>query len=241
MTDILAIGAHPDDLELSCGATLSKLIQRGHSVVLADLTRGELGTRGTAEIRLREATKAAEILGAKDRRNLLLPDGNLEKTPSNLKTVIALIRDVKPRMMIIPHSFDRHPDHSHAHTLCREAWFYSGLAKIPTEYNGRQQEPHRPDIWFEFMQWHEFAPSIIVDVSETWEIKMRAVRAYESQLHSPKANEPETKLSSPQFLDLVEARGRAYGEKIGVRYGEPFRTPAPLGVHDLFHLVYTKA
>lgn len=240
MTDILAIGAHPDDLELSCGAILAKMVRRGHSVVLADLTRGELGTRGTPEIREKEAATAAQILGVKDRRNLGLPDGGLEKTSDNVRSVIALIRDVKPRTLIIPHSFDRHPDHMHAHQVCREAWFYSGLAKIPTTLQGSSQPPFRPDVWFEFMQWHEFEPSIIVDVADTWDIKMKAVRAYASQLHGQKNGGPETKLSSPQFLDLVEARGRAYGEKIGVRYGEPLRSPVPLGVQDLFDLVHTK-
>ncbi|MBI4418230.1 MAG: bacillithiol biosynthesis deacetylase BshB1 [Ignavibacteriales bacterium] len=240
MIDILAIGAHPDDLELSCGATLAKLARRGHSVVLADLTQGERGTRGTAEIRTREAHKAASILGIKERRNLGLPDGNLERNTKNVRQIIAHIRDLRPRMLIFPHSFDRHPDHMHTHELCREAWFYSGLAKIPTEINGASQQPHRPDIWFEFMQWHEFEPSIIVDVTESWDVKMNAVRAYESQLHSQRTSEPETKLSSPQFLDLIEARGRAYGERIGVRYGEPFHCPVPLGIHDLFDLVHTK-
>lgn len=240
MTDILAIGAHPDDLELSCGAILAKMVRRGHSVVLADLTRGELGTRGTPEIRLKEAAAAAEILGVKDRRNLGLPDGGLDITSDTIRLVISLIRDVKPRTLIIPHSFDRHPDHMHAHQLCREAWFSSGLVKVPTTLHGAPQAAHRPDVWFEFMQWHEFEPSIIVDVADTWDIKMKAVRAFESQLYSQKPSGPETRLSSPQFLDHVEARGRAYGEKIGVRYGEPLHSPVPLGIQDLFDLVHTR-
>ena len=240
MIDVLAIGTHPDDLELSCGATLAKLVHQGHSVACADLTQGELGTRGTKEIRAREAQKAADILGIKERRNLQIPDGNVEKNQTNVKKVIALIRELMPRVLLIPHSFDRHPDHIQTHHVCREAWFYSGLAKIPTQHEGEDQPPHRPDIWFEFMQWHEFTPSFIVDVTETWETKMSAVRAYESQFHNPKSREPETKLSNPGFLELVETRGRSYGEKIGTRYGEPFLCPAALGVKDLFDFVLLK-
>jgi LmbE family N-acetylglucosaminyl deacetylase len=128
----------------------------------------------------------------------------------------------------------------HAHQLCREAWFYAGLAKIPTEHSGKNQIPHRPDNWFEFMQWFEFVPSFIIDVSDTWDTKMKAVLAYESQFHNPKSNEPETKLSQPQFLELVEARGRSYGEKIGKKYGEPFFCPSPLGLHTVFDLTLAK-
>jgi len=128
----------------------------------------------------------------------------------------------------------------HAHQLCREAWFYSGLAKIPTTLDGKQQEPHRPDNWFEFMQWHEFTPSFIVDVSDTWKVKMSAVHAYESQFFAKKAGEPQTKLSKPEFLDLVETRGKAYGHKIGVQYGEAFYSPAPVGIKAFGDLILTK-
>jgi bacillithiol biosynthesis deacetylase BshB1 len=240
MTDVLAIGAHPDDLELSCGATITKLIQQGRSVVFADLTQGELSTRGTKDVRAKEALKAASILGVTDRRNLAIPDGNIERNQANLHKVITLLRDVQPKILIIPHSFDRHPDHIHAHQLCREAWFYAGLAKVPTEQSGKSQPPHRPDNWFEFMQWFEFVPSFIIDVADTWDKKMKAVLAYESQFHNPKSNEPETKLSQPQFLELVETRGRSYGEKIGKKYGEPFFCPSPLGLDTLFDLTLAK-
>lgn len=240
MTDVLAIGAHPDDLELSCGATITKLIRQGRSVVFADLTQGELSTRGTKDTRAKEARNAAAIIGVNDRRNLGISDGNIEINQTNLQKVIILLRDVKPAILIIPHSFDRHPDHMHAHQLCREAWFYAGLAKVPTERSGKNQSPHRPDNWFEFMQWHEFAPSFIIDVSDTWDTKMKAVLAYESQFHNPVSKEPETKLSQPQFLELVEARGRGYGGKIGKKYGEPFLCPAPLGLSTMFDLILTK-
>lgn len=238
--DILAVGAHPDDIEICCGATVARMVQLGHSVAIADLTQGELSTRGTKEIRAREAEKAAGILGVKTRRNLKISDGNIEVNEANLHKVIALIREFKPSMIIIPHSFDRHPDHMHAHRLCREAWFYSGLAKLSTKHEGKEQEPHRPDVWFEFMQWHEFTPSFIVDVSDAWEIKMKAVGAYSSQFFDPKSKEPETRLSKPDFLELVELRGRAYGRKIGCTYGEPFLCHVPTGIKDFFDLRLTK-
>lgn len=238
--DVLAIGAHPDDIELSSGATMAKLVHQGHRVALADLTQGELGTRGTREIRAKEAEDAGKILGAAVRRNLHIADGGIEMTTANLHKVISLIRELKPSILIIPHSFDRHPDHMHAHQLCREAWFYAGLAKIKTTHDGKEQQPHRPDNWFEFMQWYEFQPAFIVDVSDTWETKMQAVRAHASQFFDPKSKDPETKLSRPDFLELVEIRGRAYGRKIGVTYGEPFFSPAPIGIADLKSLILTK-
>jgi N-acetylglucosamine malate deacetylase 1 len=239
--DVLAIGAHPDDIELTAGATVAKLVRQGHTVALADLTQGELGTRGTKEIRAKEAASAATILGATERRNLQIPDGGIEISSQHLHKVITLIRELRPRILLIPHSFDRHPDHMHTHQLCREAWFYAGLTKIKTTLQGSEQKPHRPDNWFEFMQWHEFQPSFIVDVSDTWDIKMKAVRAHASQFFDPNSNDPETKLSQPEFLELVEIRGRAYGRKIGAKYGEPFLCPAPIGIRNLSDLVLTKA
>lgn len=238
--DVLAVGAHPDDLELSCGATIARMVQLGHSVALADLTEGELATRGTKEIRAREAMAAAEILGVQSRHNLKIADGNIGLSTANLHSVISLIRDLKPSLMIIPHSFDRHPDHMHSHQLCREAWFYAGLAKITTNKNGKPQSPHRPDIWFEFMQWHEFAPSFIVDVSVSWETKMKAVHCYSSQFHDPKSKEPDTKLSRPDFLEFIEIQGGAYGRKIGANFGEPFHSPLPIGINDMFNLTFRR-
>ena len=236
-TDVLAIGAHPDDLELSCGGTIAKLVLQGRSVVMADLTQGELGTRGTKEIRLKESAHAARILGVADRRNLRIPDGHVDINDENLRTVISLIRDVRPRILLIPHSIERHPDHVHAHQLCKEAWFYSGLAKLPTKKKGKMQEPFRPHAFFEFIQWYEVQSSFVVDVSETFETKMKAIRAYASQFHNPLVKERETKLSHPDFLDTIEMRFRFYGNKIGVRYGEPFFHVGEVGVQSIFDLV----
>ncbi len=238
--DILAIGAHPDDIELSCGGTVAKMVQAGRRVALLDLTQGELGTRGTRDIRAQEAEAAASVLGIAERRTLDIPDGNIEVTIENARKVIEVIRDLRPSMLLIPHSEERHPDHVRAHRLCKEAWFYAGLKNIPSLYRGAGQSPHRPDVYFEFMQWFEFAPSFIVDVSDVWETKMKAIRAFKSQFHDPKSTEPATKLSQPGFLELIEVRGRYYGERIGVRYGEAFFSIAPVGVHSIFDIVTAK-
>jgi bacillithiol biosynthesis deacetylase BshB1 len=149
--DVLAIGAHPDDLELACGGTITKLVQQGKKVALCDLTQGELGTRGTKEIRSKEAQQAGNILGAVTRRNLYIPDGNVEVNKKNMLKIITLIRDLRPSLLIIPYGVERHPDHVHTSDLCREAWYYSGLEKIKTKLNGKEQERHRPHHYFEFM------------------------------------------------------------------------------------------
>lgn len=239
-TDILAIGAHPDDIELSCGGTVAKMVRDGRRVALLDLTQGELGTRGSREIRAKEAEEAATILGIAERRTLDIPDGNIEVSQENLRKVITVIRDLRPSMLIIPHSEERHPDHVRAHRLCKEAWFYAGLKNIPTTHNGHAQTAHRPDVCFEFMQWFEFVPSFILDVSETWETKLSAIRAFASQFHDANSKEPQTKLSHPGFLELIEVRSRYYGERIGVRHGEAFFSIAPVGMRSLFDVVTAK-
>jgi len=238
--DVLAIGAHPDDIELSCGGTVAKFVADGYAVALADATEGELGTRGTASIRSAEAQKAAAILGAKVRIKLGLPDGSIEVTQASLLKVITLIRELRPRILLMPHSLDRHPDHVHTHQLCREAWYYSGLRKITTKLKAVEQEAYRPENFFEFSQWHEFDNTFVVDISSTFDKKMESVRAHASQYHDPTSADPQTVLSQPDFLQKVEARARYYGQTIGVKYGEPFFSFAPLGVKSMFDLVLSK-
>ena len=238
--DILAIGAHPDDIELTCGATIAKLIRDGRQVALLDLTRGELGTRGTKEIRAQEAIEAAAALGIQGRRSLDIPDGNIEVSQENIRKVISVIRELRPSALLIPHSEERHPDHVHAHRLCKEAWYYAGLRNIRTTDAQGAQEHFRPDNYFEFMQWYEFVPSFIIDVTSTFDVKMNAVRAYASQFHDPESAAPATKLSTPGFLELIEVRGRYYGERIGVHYGEPFFSIAPVGVRGFSDLILDK-
>lgn len=238
--DVLAIGAHPDDIELACGGTVAKFVAEGRTVALADATEGELGTRGTAALRTAEAQKAATILGAKVRKNLGLPDGSIEATQASLLKVITLIRELRPRIMLIPHSVDRHPDHVHTHQLCREAWFYSGLHKIKTRLDGAEQEAYRPENFFEFMQWFEFNHTFVVDISSTFEKKMESVKAHASQFHDPESTEPQTRLSQPDFFQRIEARARYYGQTIGATYGEPFFSFAPVGIRSMFDLVLSK-
>lgn len=238
--DVLAIGAHPDDIELSCGGTIAKLVNDGHTVALADITQGELGTRGNKEIRAKEAAEAAKVLGVVTRRNLKIPDGDIELSKANIRKVITLIRELRPKILIIPHSIERHPDHVHAHRLCKEAWFYSGLRKIETSLGGASQKPHRPDNFFEFMQWYEFTPSFIVDISNTFDAKMKAIKAHASQFYDPRSKDPETLLSRPEFLERIETDCEYYGKKIGAKYGEPFYSWTPLGVKTIFDFVLTK-
>jgi len=238
--DVLAIGSHPDDIEISCGGTVASLVKQGYKVALADVTQGEMGTRGTKEIRAKEAKSAAKILGATSRHNFEIPDGNIEVNQTNLRKVISLIRELQPKILLIPYSVERHPDHVHTHLLCKEAWFYAGLRKITTTLNGKTQEPYRPHNYFEYMQWHHFTPTFIVDISDTFETKMKAIRAHESQLHNPKSKEPETRLTRPDFLERIETDDKFYGQRIGVKYGEPFYSIAPIGVRSPFELLTNK-
>jgi bacillithiol biosynthesis deacetylase BshB1 len=234
--DVLAIGAHPDDVELSCGGTLIKLVKQGRKVGILDLTQGELGTRGTLTIRNAEAREATRILGVHVRENLGLRDGNIEISQASKRKVIQIIRKYKPEVLYFPHWLERHPDHEHAHQLCREAWFYSGLEKIETKLNGKRQEPFRPRSYYHFMQTYEFVPSFIVDISDEFEQRMSAVRAFKSQFYNPNSSERETFLSTPAFLEFLTTRFAYFGDRIGVKYGEPFFSVNMVGVNDPFAL-----
>ena len=232
--DVLAIGAHPDDVELSCGATVIKLVKQGHSVGIIDLTAGELGTRGTPEKRASEAEEAARLMGVAVRECLGIPDGRIENTAENRLKVVRAIREYRPDVLLFPYPVDRHPDHEHAHVLCRESWFHAGLEKITSRSKGKVQEPHRPRAYYHYMQWFEFTPSFIVDVSDYFDLRMKVMRSYKSQFHDPESTERETVLSRPEFLDMIRTRLEYYGDRIGVRYGEPFFSPQAIRTDDLF-------
>jgi N-acetylglucosamine malate deacetylase 1 len=234
--DVLAIGAHPDDVELSCGGTVIKLVRQGHKVGILDLTEGELGTRGNREIRAAEAAAAADVMGVHLRLNAGLPDGNIENTPETRRRVIEILRAYRPDVLLFPYPVDRHPDHEHAHILCREAWFYSGLEKIPTTWEGASQNPYRPRTYYHYMQWFEFTPTFIVDVTAEYDTRMEAMRAYRSQFYDPQSCEPSTILSTPEFLEMIKTRLRAYGDRIGRTYGEAFFSPHPITVADVWAL-----
>jgi bacillithiol biosynthesis deacetylase BshB1 len=230
--DVLAFGAHADDAELSCGGTLIKLAGMGYKTGVVALTRGEMGTRGSAEIRAREFAKAAEVMGLAVHKMLDIPDGRVEVTWENKLKIIAEIRAHKPRIVFAPNWIDRHPDHENASQLVRASVYLAGLKRIETA-----QEAFRPVKVVFCQSRFEFAPSFIVDITDAHAQKMNAIRAYASQFHRPDLLESapaagETLIGRPEFLDLIEARDRRYGAQIGAKYGEPFLVREALKVDD---------
>ncbi len=220
--DVLVFAAHPDDAELSMGGTIAKLTDNGLKVGVVDLSKGELGTRGSAEIRRQEAESAGQILKLAHRENLGLKDGSLKFNEEYLKKIISKIRKHQPKIIFAPYFNDRHPDHIGTSQLVKEAIFFSGLPKIATEDNDRIQSPFRPQKFFYYMQTYEFKPTFIIDISGYFETKMKAIFAYDTQFHNPDSLEPETFISSPNFLKFVEARAKYFGFKIGKDFGEAF-------------------
>lgn len=235
--DILVLSVHPDDAELGCGGTILKHIALGKKVGIVDLTRGELGTRGSAEIRDREAAAAAKILGLAVRENLAIPDGFFENTKEYQLKVIEAIRKYQPEIIITNAYHDRHPDHGRANELVNTAAFLSGLRKIET-YNGTElQEPWRAEILLHFIQDEYIEPDIVVDITDFWDKKIESVYAYGSQFFNPEwGDEPQTYISSPEFIKVVEARGREFGKVIHVKFAEGFTSRRTLGVNNLFDL-----
>ena len=225
---ILAFGAHPDDVEISIAGTIIKHSRLGYRIGVVDLTKGELGTRGNVEIRAAEAAAAATLMGLTIRENLALPDGFIDSSPPNRMKVIEILRKYQPSIILLPMEQDRHPDHGAAGKLVREACFLSGLRKIETEYPA-----HKPSrIFHYFLAWeHSF--SFIVDISPVIKEKMEAIRCYASQFYRSDSEAPPTLLSHPDFLEWIESRARGYGGRIGVKYGEPFYSPAALKIDDL--------
>ena len=235
--DILAIGAHPDDVELGCGATLAKEIAKGKKVGILDLTRGELGTRGTAEIRDTEAKASAELLGIHMRHNLEFSDGFFVNNVSHQLEVIKMIRKYRPELVLCNAIDDRHIDHGKGARLVAEACFLSGLRRIETICGGHKQHAWRPVNVFPYIQWKNLEPDFVVDVSEYIEIKTRAIMAYGSQFYDPKSKEPETPISSKNFIDSVLYRARDLGRLVGVGYGEGFTAERYVAVKDLDSLI----
>jgi bacillithiol biosynthesis deacetylase BshB1 len=228
--DILAFAAHPDDVELACSGTVLKHIHAGLAVGVADLTRGELGTRGTAEIRAREAAAATEIMGVKVRVNLGLEDGFFRHDKESLMRIIEVIRTYRPDIVMATAVSDRHPDHGRAARLVSEACFLSGLPKIVTRKDGQPQDAWRPASIYHYIQDYWIKPDFIVDISDFFEKKMSAIRAFPSQFYSPDSSEPETPISTKEFWDFLSARAEEMGRLIGARYGEGFTTERPPAV-----------
>lgn len=236
--DLLAFAAHPDDTELSCAGTLSLHASSGKKVGVIDFTRGEMGTRGTPEIRKREAEESAKILGLAIRENLDFEDAFFVNDKEHQLEVVKAIRKYQPEIILANAIYDRHPDHARASNLVVESCFLSGLAKVETrDLKGKQQTPWRPKVVYHYIQSQFIQPDFIVDVSDHWETKMKAIRAFKSQFYDPESDEPETYISSPQFMKMLESRGLELGHSIGVAYGEGFTKDRNLGVGDLFDLL----
>lgn len=240
--DILAIGVHPDDVELSCSGTLLSHIDQGKTVGLIDLTRGELGTRGTPEIRDQEAAAAARLMGAAFRHNLHMADGFFQYDRENLLRIITAIREHQPEIVLLNAPSDRHPDHGRAAKLEADACFFSGLVKIETfGSNGRPQERWRPRAVYHYIQDHNLTPDFVVDISDFMDRKIELVKTFRSQFHVPEAaeefaSELATPISGDDFIDFLRAKARTYGRPAGFDYGEGFIAVRSVGVKDLFGL-----
>jgi len=242
MATILTIAAHPDDIELSCGGTLAKLASEGHSIVVVDCTVGELGSRGTAELRMKEAENASKILGISERYFLNFEDGNVQPTKENIHTVVQYLRMIRPDVLLIPPKFERHPDHEAVHMIARKAQFLSGVAKIETvhPFSTQVQTTHRAKKMYSFMQMYDFQPDFYVDITETFEKKTESILAYSSQFFNPKAQQKETEaetvISKPEFLHFLEDRAKYFGYKSGFKYAEAFQSIEPIGISSLSQL-----
>jgi len=234
--DILVIAVHPDDAELCCSGTILKHIALGKKVGIVDLTRGELGTRGTAETRDEEAADSAKILGLHARENLRLRDGFFENDEYHRLEVIKAIRKYKPEIILSNALEDRHPDHGRAGDLVYDAVFLSGLPKIETEVDGEKQDAHRPRLLLQYIQDRYIKPDIIVDISEHMDKKIESIKAFKTQFYNPDIDDLQTYISSPEFFETVIGRSREFGKSIGATFGEGFTSRKLLGVNNLFDL-----
>ncbi len=227
------MGAHPDDAELGCGGTIAKEVSFGKKVGIVDFTRGELGTRGTVESRDREAAASAAILGLSARINLNFRDGFFFNDEAHQLQLVRVIRQYQPDIVLANAIYDRHPDHGNGAALAFHACFMSGLAKVETYVKDERQLPWRPKALYHYIQSQWANPDFVVDVSGFWENKMEAIRAFKSQFYDPSSSEPETYISNPGFMKMLEARGIELGHAIGVSYGEGFTVRRTLGVNRL--------
>lgn len=231
--DILAFGAHPDDVELGCSGTIAKEVSLGKKVGIVDLTRGELGTRGSVEIRNSESAKASEILGVVVRENLDMRDGFFVNDETHQLKVIEMIRKYQPEIVLCNAITDRHIDHGKGSKLVSDACFLSGLRQIKTELNGEAQEAWRPKVVYHYIQWQNIEPDFVVDISEFIGKKMESVLAYGSQFYDPNSKEPVSPITSKNFLDSVKYRAQDLGRLVGVEYAEGFTTERYLAVNSL--------
>lgn len=234
---ILAIGVHPDDVELGCAGTLLAAIEEGKKVGILDLTRGELGTRGTAETRKVEARNAANILGIEVRENLGMADGFFQNDEAHQRLLISAIRKYQPDIILANAPEDRHPDHGRSAKLISDAAFLSGLRKIETQVDGVNQDAWRPAYVFHYIQDRFIQPSFVIDISKYMDKKIESVLAYTTQFYNPDLKEPQTYISSPQFIESVKARAMMLGKRIGVEYAEGYISEKMIGIKSLDNII----
>lgn len=235
--DILAFGAHPDDVELGCGGTIAKEIAFGKKIGIIDLTRGELGTRGSVEIRNQESTNAAKILGVSVRENLDMRDGFFVNDELHQLKIIKMLRKYKPEIVLCNAIEDRHIDHGKGSQLVSDACFLSGLMKIETEIDEEKQEVWRPKLVYHYIQWKNITPDFVVDITGFNDKKVEAILAYSSQFYNPNSNEPETLIASKNFLESLNYRAQDLGRLIGTDYAEGFTVERYLAVNSLGDLI----
>jgi bacillithiol biosynthesis deacetylase BshB1 len=234
--DILAFAAHPDDVEMSCGATIAKYTAAGKKVGIVDFTKGEMGTRGTPELRMEEAAKSAEILKLSARENLAFADVFFQNDIEHQTAVVKMIRKYQPEIILANAPKDRHPDHGKAAEIVKGAVFLSGLQKLETSIDGVSQDLWRPRSVYHYIQSTMLKPDFVEDVTGYWDQRNDSIRAFSSQFHNPNSKEPETFISSPEFLLMLDARGKMLGQSIGAKFGEGFVINRNLGVSDMFSL-----
>lgn len=235
-TDILAFGVHPDDVELSCCGTLLKHIAAGKKVVLVDLTQGELGTRGNAELRKKEAEKSRAMMGAEVRECLHMKDGFFQNDEIHQRQIIEVIRRFRPEIVLCNAPSDRHPDHGRAGKLVADSCFLSGLIKVESIWMGEQQEAWRPKAVYHYIQDRYLEPDFVIEVTEFADKKRECIMAFSSQFYNPSSSEPETPISSKEFMEAVYAKMSLFGRAINARYAEGFIASRHIGVESLFDL-----
>lgn len=234
--DILVIAAHPDDAELGCSGTILSQVEKGNKVGIVDLTKGEMGTRGTPEIRMKEAEEAGKILKLSARENLGFRDIYFLNDEEHQLKLIEIIRKYQPEIVLANAVIDRHPDHGKGSDLATKACFMSGLRKIETSFEGLNQEPWRPKHVYHYIQNNYIKPDFIVDITPYWETKIESIKAFKSQFFDPSNQEPASFISDPEFLPFIESRAREFGHRIMTTYGEGFTVERYIGVKDLFDL-----
>lgn len=235
--DILAIGVHPDDVELGCSGTLMKQIDKGCKVGILDLTKGELGTRGSANIRLKEVEAARKIMKVQVRENLGFEDGFFKNDKEHQLELIKVIRKYQPSVVITNAKYDRHPDHGRTAQLTYDACFLAGLPKIRTKLKGVEQAAFRPKALYNYIQAIHIEPDFVVDITSYFDRKLQSILAYKSQFYDPDSTEPGTFISSPEFLEFVKARSIHFGMPVGAKYAEAFTVNRIPGVEDIMQLL----